>query len=36
MVGYRFGKVLPYYAHASAKGAGSSSPRRPRWPKYRP
>jgi hypothetical protein len=24
MVGYRIGKVLPYYAHASAKGAGSS------------
>ncbi|NVM76242.1 hypothetical protein FHW83_002037 [Duganella sp. SG902] len=24
MLGYRFGKVLPYYAHASAKGAGSS------------
>ncbi|MYN28229.1 porin [Duganella levis] len=24
MVGYRVGKVLPYYAHASAKGAGSS------------
>lgn len=24
MVGYRFGKVLPYYMHASAKGAGSS------------
>jgi hypothetical protein len=23
MVGYRFGKVLPYYAHASAKGAGA-------------
>ncbi|MRX07861.1 hypothetical protein GJ697_08465 [Pseudoduganella sp. FT25W] len=24
MVGYRVGKVLPYYAHASSKGAGSS------------
>jgi len=24
MIGYRFGNVLPYYAHASAKGAGSS------------
>ena len=24
MVGYRFGNVLPYIAHASAKGAGSS------------
>jgi hypothetical protein len=24
MAGYRIGKVLPYYAHASAKGAGSS------------
>lgn len=24
MIGYRVGKVLPYYAHASAKGAGSS------------
>jgi hypothetical protein len=24
MVGYRFGKVLPYYAHASAKGAGTA------------
>ncbi|NYE63666.1 hypothetical protein FHW58_004897 [Duganella sp. 1224] len=24
MAGYRVGKVLPYYAHASAKGAGSS------------
>lgn len=24
MVGYRIGKVLPYYAHSSLKGAGSS------------
>jgi hypothetical protein len=24
MLGYRVGKVLPYYAHGSAKGAGSS------------
>ena len=24
MAGYRFGKVLPYYAHAASKGAGTS------------